>query len=194
MTNVLYEKFPEAVNVHGTDYAIETDFREWIRFAELAEDDSVPWQIQVQLMLGWYLDEVPDDLEEAIRALGDFLVARKLYANQKEHDRSSKENNSNQQPAFSFQEDAGCIYSAFIDCYGIDLQTIPYMHWWKFKTLFDWLPEDTEIKQRIMYRTIDINSIKDKEEKKRVRRIQNAIALRKRNRYVDDYEIGDAFA
>lgn len=190
MINVLYEKFPECVNVHGIEYLIETDFREWIRFAELVEDDSIPWQVQVQLMLRWYLEEIPEDLEEAIRALGDFLVARKLDL---KHG-NTEENNSNQKPAFSFQEDAGCIYSAFIDCYGIDLQAIPYMHWWKFKTLFDWLPEDTEIKQRIMYRTVDINTIKDKEEKKRVRRIQNAIALRKKKQYVDDYEIGDAFA
>lgn len=190
MLNVLYEKFPDYVLVQGIKYPIETDFREWIRFAELVEDDSIPWQVQVQLMLRWYLEEIPEDLEEAVRVLGDFLVAKKLDS---KHG-NIEENNSNQKPAFSFQEDAGCIYSAFIDCYGIDLQAIPYMHWWKFKTLFDWLPEDTEIKQRIMYRTVDINTIKDKEEKKRVRRIQNAIALRKKKQYVDDYEIGNAFA
>ena len=64
---------------------------------------------------------------------------------------------------------------------------------YKFKTLFDWLPENTEIKQRILYRTIDVSSIKDKEERKRVKRIQEAIALRKKVYSMSDYDIGDMF-
>lgn len=188
MWNVLYEEFPEYVLVNGKRYPIETDFREWIRFSALAEDDTVPEQVKVQLMLSWY-KKVPEDIEMALYALGDFLTARKMYM-EPEEGTSSK----HREPVFSFQDDAGCIYSAFVDCYGIDLQTVPYMHWWKFKTLFDWLPEDTEIKQRIFYRTLDVSFIKDNEERKRVRRIQQQIALKKKNRYVSDYDIGDMFA
>lgn len=188
MLNVLYEKFPDHVLVHGVRYPIETDFREWIRFAELVEDDAVSWQIKAELMLNWY-KEYPSDIESAIYALGDFLSAKSLY----QESEKNEQNQENRKPAFSFQEDAGCIYSAFVDVYGIDLQTIPYMHWWKFKTLFDWLPENTEIKQRIMYRTIDVSSIKDKEERKRVKRIQEAIALRKKVYSMSDYDIGDMF-
>lgn len=193
MLNVLYEQFPEHVIVHGIQYQIETDFREWIRFYELVEDDTVPWMIKVDLMLRWFCDDIPDDLESAIYALGDFLSARELY----EIDEDSpdyKSDNECKEPVFSFSEDAGCIYGAFVDCYGIDLQTVPYMHWWKFWTLLDGLPHDTEIKQRIMYRSIDVNSIEDKEEKKRVKKIQREIALKKKNRCMSDYEIGDAFA
>lgn len=191
MINVLYEKFPDHVQVDGVKYPIVTDFREWIRFVELVEDDTVPWQIQAQLMLQWYIEKVPDDMEKAIIVLGDFLIAKSLYQDKMENQEDIKKNH---EPAFSFKEDAGCIYSAFIECYGIDIQTIPYMHWWKFKTLFDGLPESTEIKQRMMYRTIDVNSIKDKEEKKRVRYIQKRIALHKKTRCLNDYEIGDVFA
>ncbi|MEE1085824.1 MAG: bacteriophage Gp15 family protein [Schaedlerella sp.] len=191
MLNVLYEKFPDYVTVHGVKYPIETDFREWIRFIELADDDTLPWQMQVQLMMQWYTEEMPEDLEAAILELGDFLAAQKLYS---DNNYISEQHSQKQKPAFSFKEDAGCIYSAFVDCYKIDLQTVPYMHWWKFKTLFDWLPEDTEIKQRIHYRTLDANSIKDKEERKRAKRIQNQIALKKKKKYMDDYDIGDVFA
>ena len=189
LLNVLYENFPEYVTVQGIQYPIETDFREWIRFAELIEDESVPWQVKLNFVFGWFLEEVPNDLEAAIYALGYFLTARKLYS-------GTEQRNTEKviKPAFSFQEDAGCIYSAFIECYDIDLQTVEYMHWWKFKTLFDWLPEDTEIKQRIRYRTTDINSIKDKDERKRVKKIQDAIALNKKTYYLDDFDIGDVFA
>lgn len=189
--NVLYQEFPEYLEIDGEKYPIETDFREWIRFSALVEDEEISWITKIQLMMQWFLEKIPDDLEAAIYAMGDFLTAKRLY-------RDDPEENLNKErdlkPAFSFEEDAGCIYSAFVECYGIDLQTVHYMHWWKFKTLFDWLPEETEIKQRIKYRTTDTNTIKDPEERKRVRRIQEAIALRKKKRILDDYEIGDVFA
>lgn len=191
MLNVLYEKFPDYILVHGIRYKIETDFREWIRFSELVEDDSVPWWMKAELMLRWYLNDVPDDPETAIYALGDFLAARKLY---QESEEVLEEEKKPEEPAFSFTEDAGCIYGAFVECYGIDLQMVPYMHWWKFRTLLDGLPHDTEFKQRVMYRSLDANSIKDKEERKRVKRIQKEIALRKKRRHLSDYEIGDVFA
>ena len=191
MLNVLYEQFPKSVRVCGMSYPIVTDFREWIRFSELIDDESVPWEVKCRLMLQWYQKRFPDDLEAAIYALGDFLSARKLYFATEEND--SKEKGTDK-PVFSFSDDAGCIYSAFIDSYGIDLQTVPYMHWWKFRILFDGLPEDTEIKQRMMYRGMNPKTIKDKAERKRVQKIQQQIALRKRIRKVNDYDIGDMFA
>ena len=58
--NILYEQFPEEVKVNGEYYPIVTDFREWIRFTELVEDDSVPWRMKCGLLLQWYLDQIPD--------------------------------------------------------------------------------------------------------------------------------------
>lgn len=193
MLNVLYEDLPECVIVDGKRYPIITDFREMIKLSELIEDDDVPDMKKVLLAMKWYEREVPEDLESAMYALGEFLAARNLYQNNEENDDQNNESFTNN-PAFSFQEDAGCIYSAFRECYGIDLQATGYMHWWKFRTLFDWLPEDTEIKQRMYYRTLNLNSIKDKDERKRVKQIQERIRLKRKGpRYVSDYDIGDAF-
>lgn len=193
--NVLCDQFPEYVNVHGRRYEIETDFREWIRFLNLICDEQVPWQTRAGLMLRWYRRDIPEDLEAAIYALGEFLSAWKLYENLHEEDQRDNEGVNHNKPAFSFEEDAGCIYSAFMECYGIDLETVEYMHWWKFRTLFDWLPENTEIKQRIYYRTLDLKTIKDKEERSRVKRIQERVRLRgKKHGCVNDYSIGDVFA
>ena len=74
--NILFEEFPDSVCVNGENYPIETDFREWIRFIQLVEDDEVPWQIKCQLMMQWYTDGMPDDLEGAVYALGGFLEMR----------------------------------------------------------------------------------------------------------------------
>ncbi|MFR3046115.1 MAG: Gp15 family bacteriophage protein [Veillonella parvula] len=80
---------------------------------------------------------------------------------------------SESEPVFSYTEDASCIFAAFLEYYGIDLERVRYMHWWKFLILFEGLPEQAEIKQRMMYRKADLNSIKDKEERKRVKRSRN---------------------
>nr|DAZ49639.1 MAG TPA: hypothetical protein [Caudoviricetes sp.] len=185
--NILFEEFPDSVCVNEENYPIETDFREWIRFIQLVEDDEVPWQIKCQLMMQWYTDGMPDDLEGAVQALGDFLAMKPENAEEEEVSGSASKQ------LYSFEQDAECIYSAFREVYGINLQTISYMHWWEFQTLFIGLPEKTEIKQRIMYRNTDLRDIKDKDERKRIQKIQRAISLKK-NRKMTDYEIGDMFA
>ena len=57
--------------------------------------------------------------------------------------------------------------------------------------LFDGLSEDNEIKKRIMYRGIDIGTIKDHDERKRIVKIQASIALEENQ--LTDYDIGDVF-
>lgn len=47
----------------------------------------------------------------------------------------------------------------------------------------------------IMYRSIDLRTIKDKDERKRIKKIQEIVALKKKNRRkMTDYEIGEMFA
>ena len=58
--------------------------------------------------------------------------------------------------------------------------------------LFDGLSDDTEIKQRIMYRSLDLSTIKDKDERKRIQKIQRSIQLPQEA--LSDYDIGDMFA
>ena len=169
--NILIDKFPETVKVNGKVYPVETDFREWIRFTKLVEDEDVPWQIKCHL-------------------LGDFLAMK-----QEDDEQESEAPVKPPKQVYSFDEDMTWIYSAFREVYGINLQTVPYMHWWEFQTLFIGLPDSTEIKQRIMYRNTDLRDIKDKDERKRVKKIQEAVALKKKKRRkMTDYEIGDMFA
>lgn len=78
MINVLYDTLPDYVEISGKRYPVITDFREWIRLAELVDDDSVPDVVKVRLLLMWYTGDVPEELESAINALGDFLIGSGL--------------------------------------------------------------------------------------------------------------------
>lgn len=70
--------------------------------------------------------------------------------------------------------------------------SIDYLHWWEFLALFRGMNADTELKQRMQLRSIDIGQIKDVKERARIRKAQLAIAIP--HPEMDDEDIGDAFA
>lgn len=61
------------------------------------------------------------------------------------------------QPIVDFNHDSGYIYASFMQVYGIDLYKVASkLHWCKFTSLFDGLPEDCIIKQIMHIRAQDI--------------------------------------
>lgn len=188
--NFFYEAFPDTVNIRGEEVHIITDFREYIRLLDMLKCDELS-NLQKQIILGeYFLNEIPVD-EEAISALTAF-VAMETCDPSNNGDEENGEQEAPQKNLFSYVIDYPFILAGFLRDYGIDLERVEYLHWWKFRMLFDGLSDDTEIKQRIMYRGIDLSSIKDKDERKRIERIQRKIQLPQEA--LSDYDIGDAFA
>ena len=187
--NPLYEPFPDYVTVKGKKVRIVTDFREYIKLIDLLKDDEVDETEKKELIACWFLDDPGSDFEECLQALTDFVVNyRETKASEVEE---GNEDNTKHDPVISYNQDAPYIISGFLECYGIDLTEIQYMHWWKFQMLIDGMNEDCELKKRMGYRSIDLNQIKDKEERERIRKIQKQIAII--DHEVTDEEIGDAF-
>lgn len=184
MMNFFYEKLPTSIWVDGKEIGIITDFREYIKFYDMIKSDELSSEMKLKFVLQ-YFEKLPENLPGAIKALGDF------FAMEDDEGTSKQKVNSATKKLFSYSIDFPYILSAFQRDYNIDLLRIPYMHWWKFRMLFDGLSEDNEIKKRMMYRGIDIGSIKDPEEKNRIMKIQESIALEENQ--LTDYDIGDAF-
>lgn len=184
--NLFYEEYPDTILVNDVEIPVITDFREYIKLMDMLNDSKLLSHEKAYFLLQ-YFKEIPKDFSAAIDALIGFVLMDELQT-------AESTNNQNETPkkeVYSFEYDYPFIFSAFLSEYGINIRTIPYMHWWEFRLLFDGLPEKTEIKQRIMYRSIDLNEIKDKDERKRIQKIQNAIRLP--NIRVSDYDIGNAF-
>ena len=184
--NLFYEGYPNEVVIYGKTVSIVTDFREYIRLLDMLNDDELKASEKAYYLKQYFLDD-PKDIKEAMEQLTDFILMR-VDARKSDDDVIAEEP---KKEVYSFEYDFPFIFSAFLSEYGINLRTIPYMHWWEFKNLFDGLSADTEIKQRIMYRSIDLSEIKDSNERKRIQKIQNAIRLP--NNRLTDYDIGDAF-
>ena len=185
--NLFYEKYPSTIRVHEKWIPIITDFREYIRLFDMLRCDELKSREKVFIIQEYFLEDITIDAD-AIMALSDFILmldpADEQYSEEIETPRKKN--------LFSYTIDYPYILSGFLRDYVIDLETIEYLHWWKFRALFDGLSDDTEIKQRIMYRGIDLSTVKDKEEKKRIARIQRAIRLPAEQ--LSDYDIGNVFA
>lgn len=170
--NILLDKLP-------TEYEglkINANFRSFILFELLMQDNSVGTREKILLAVNLMYEEQPDNLQKAIDGILWFYSGGKNEEN-KEKNVKNKENNNKQKKIYSYEHDAGLIYSAFLDQYGIDLNEIEYLHWFKFKNLFEGLKEENKICQIMGYRALDISKIKDKNEKAKYRKIQRQYAL-----------------
>lgn len=152
-------------------FLIRDDFRESIRFELLMQDNKLDDKTKVALALKLYYPEIPNNIEKAIE---DMLW---FYQCGKESKTGRKERNNNTKQIYSYEFDDEMIYSAFMYQYKIDINSIEYLHWWKFKAMFEGLNKDNKIVEIMGYRAMDLSKIKDKEEKKRYKKLKEIYKL-----------------
>lgn len=148
---------PEKVEAAGELLSIRTDFRVGIRFALLMEDGEIPSLQKLALMLRMYYPQAPRDLEAGIRGI--------LWFYRCGEPASEKKGRAEGGPAlFSYQQDGGLIYAAFLEQYSIDL-TEAELHWWKFRALFEGLRQDCLFRQVVGWRATPLSDKMTKEER-----------------------------
>ena len=188
--NLIYEDFPASIFVDDEEIPIVTDFREYVKLIDILEDtDLSPYEKRF-LVDQFFIKGPPENFEGAMFALAEFVTMEALRRPGQESG-EEHEGEEREKDVYSFEIDYPFIFSAFLHDYGINIRTVPYLHWWEFRMLFDGLSDDTEIKQRIMYRSIDLKDVKDKDERRRIEKIQRSIKLP--DDALTDYDIGDAF-
>ena len=167
--NLLIDLAPTSVDINGEKYEINSDFRTSILFELLTLDKSIQHNDKIRLALDLYYPVRPKDTVLAIEKILWFYRGGKDAVKPK---RSVKGGNRSSTQVYSFEHDDDYIYAAFMDQYGIDLQDIDELHWWKFKALFKSLKEDNEIVKIMKYRGTDLSTIKDKEQKAYYKKMQ----------------------
>lgn len=171
-SNILIDLLPVSVQIDGKDYQINSDFRTGILFELLIQDKNVNDIDKISNMLELYYPIIPDNIEEAI---DQALLFYRCGATQNQ-DRDNK-NQKIPPRIYDFDFDANLIYSAFLSQYGMDLQDIEYLHWWKFIALFGGLSEQAEIVKVMGYRATDLSKIKNKNERNRIARLKAIYSL-----------------
>lgn len=197
--NILTDVLPDIVEVNGTDFEINTDFRASVEFAMMLENGERDY---LKMLRPFFPNGLPSDIVGAFTAAVWFF-RRGEDAEETKKEESTENDKKTDAPkaekspkrAYSFQVDADAIFADFWQYYGIDLSLTP-LHWWKFRALLAELPGESNYKQRIYYRTCDLSEL-PKAEKKRIQKIRNEIAienkghkkmtLEERNKMMRDY-------
>ncbi len=184
-TNYLTNGLPRGVYLYDYFLEFNIDFRKWIKYEELMLDDEN--QDKETLLVNIFNICFKDGLQvldyiEADIAINQILWFFTLggFAEKElpevEEDDEEKVVKRKSKIIYSFIHDWGFIYSAFMQCYGLDLFETE-LHWWKFKSLFDCLSEETQFSKILGYRSIVINSKMSKEEKKFYRNMKRIYGL-----------------
>ena len=167
--NLLINKLPQFTE---NGFKIRTDFRESIKFELLMQDRTIEDTEKIELALNLYYYR-PDKITDIKKAVEDILWFYKT-GDMKETNGSD---NNNKKQIYSYEFDAEYIYSAFMEQYNIDLNSIKYLHWWKFKALFNSLNENVLFSKIMGYRAMDLSKIKDKSMKKQYKKLQELYKL-----------------
>lgn len=173
--NILVDKLPQSVEIGGVEYQINTGFRTSILFEMLVRNKKIPDQVKISVMLRQYYPAIPPDEDEAIRKILWFFNCGKKKKRQDERNKTAKDFRQ-EKALYSYEADAPLIYAAFLSEYGMDLQDMEELHWWKFSALFDALPDDTKIRQVMRIRGMSTSGL-PKKEIKRINELKKLYAL-----------------
>jgi len=176
--NLLMDILPEYVTIDGEDYFLDTNFRNGIIFEKIAFAD-IPIEDKVaQLLPVFFTEQIPRDITSAMYSIIEFYGCG---VDTKKSDTPKRRKNGNvvlkPKMIYDYFHDAPYIYAAFMGNYGIDLNDIEYLHWWKFHALFRGLPSSAKIVEIMGYRGTDLGRIKSKSEQERIARMKEIYAL-----------------
>lgn len=150
MRRTLWERPVSRVVYKGKPYRLRTAFRRVLQCYRVMEDDALDDGDKIGLCLALLLRPVsrlragrlpePEKIRLFEAVFRDYVDAGGKKAGGEK--------------ALDFDQDAGLIYAAFAQCYGLDLLGKDRgLHWWKFVQLLGGLPEDTRLMQIVSIRT-----------------------------------------
>lgn len=162
-------------------YVLVNDKREFIRCdvmscLEVIELLTKQDPKEVGKAVALFYREPPQDIEESIKAMLDFLY-KKL-----DHFEHAKGKN-----VLDFTKDFDAIYTAIYRVYHIDITEEP-LHWWKFLLMIGDISNEPLLVHRIRIRGTVLSDIKDPKQRNEIAkeqsrlRLEEKLSLEERNR------------
>ena len=140
----MYNKLPHTLTINNKEITINTDYRLFVRFELEMQGNDTKRAIQNVLSAfypAFLLSNITTEMVDK------FLW---FYKCGKEDKTTGKSGKKKKTRAYDYEVDEDLIYSAFMECYHIDLSRP--MHWWKFKALFKGLNSECEFCKIKSYR------------------------------------------
>lgn len=146
-----YNRLPQSVMINKTKYAINTDYRMFLDFE--TEMNSIDRKEAVNNALYRFFPDFEEIIKNGLimEAVEIFIWFYKCGIEDYQQGRSTKSQKKATQ-IYNYNYDAQMICGAYA-MYGYDLHR--YMHWWKFKEIWNSLPADCEYSKIKSYRAYD---------------------------------------
>ncbi len=161
--NLIMDKAPTDVLICGKKVPIKADFVTCMNFEKMILTDSISDTDKLSNALNMFYGErefTQEELEDAVEGILFIYTCGDGDTENKKGNSPGKNNR-----IYDYEYDADYIYAAYKQQYGEDLQAHLNMHWWKFKSMFKALSNDTEFVKIMGYRSITINSDMTKSQK-----------------------------
>ncbi|MCL2354956.1 MAG: bacteriophage Gp15 family protein [Oscillospiraceae bacterium] len=157
--NALINTFPTKVEIDNVEYHLNTNFRNCLDIILAFEDEGLTQSEKVEVLLSLiYVDKnIPSNIERAIELAVKFLDCGE--------DTSKKVQEGISGRFYSFDKDAKYIYSAIKQTHNVDLESVEYLHWWKFVYMFLDLDKECFFSQLVYMRQQKAKGKLTKEEK-----------------------------
>ena len=168
MINLLLDNINEVVK-DRIRIDFDTNFRIGITFELMMQNPKYSIQAKTYQALKLFYPEM-NKIKDTKKAIDDIIW---FYScGRSEEETSQKNRKGKNKQIYSYEFDNDLIYSAFKNQYNVDLEEIEYLHWWKFRAMFNGLKSDNRIVEIMGYRAMDLSKIKDKEMKKHYKQLQ----------------------
>ena len=169
-------RYPEYVEINGKKYKINTDFKVALECNKIAEDESITgYERGLALIYKLFGDAGLDDKENYDKLLE--LGLKYLLCGE-------TKKKSNDKPDMDFEQDYGLIWvSMYSEYHGLDIDKTE-IHWWRFIELMEGLSNSEfgnccALNKVRNLRSYDVSKVKDKKERDRILRAQDAFKLKK---------------
>lgn len=178
----LYEKLPDSVQLGDTEYRLDLAFDvvllafEALQDKDMTEDDRLETFLKLTVVDDLPAPEAWLTLFEMILDLldGSKNTPKRYDVNGDPIEVKAKA----MKPDFDFDQDSQAIYASFWQAYRIDLiEQQGKLHWYSFQALLNGLPEDTVFSRIREIRRAKLEDIKDKNQKREMRKLKRQVAL-----------------
>ena len=182
-----YSALPEKITVDGIDLPIRTDFRIGIEFEALINDYEIDDRDKIIKSLELYFDLLPAFVDP------ESLIDQLMWFYNGGKDRTPSEPGAKKSRQCDLNQDSAYIATSFLQAYNIDLSNVQ-MHWWRFLSLLEGLPEDTQYSKILGYRCMNITKEMSKEQKKHYAKMKHLYKLKdNRPQWMIDEEFSAGF-
>lgn len=141
-------RLPTTIIIDEKDYKIRTDYRIVLTIFEAFNDVELTDKDKMRVMLELLYEEMPSNIEEALKEATWFLDGGKQY---EEFNKTKK--------VMDWEQDESIIFSAINKVAGCETREKEYIHWWTFLGYF------SEIGEGLFSTVINIRQKKNKGKK-----------------------------